>query len=151
MIYTMWRINLCPVSAWQWCDFILFFSFIKTTLTVFSCRGINMRYLGKVAELFAKYQSVSYVYVSTEDLKFQKKSCYKFILWAENLYIINDRTEILSWCKCCITCKRLTCGWLDVVRVGFTTTAINVDIISVVCCGWYLISTIFVFVYSPSQ
>lgn len=28
-------------------------------------RGINMRYLGKVAETFAKYKSVSYVYVST--------------------------------------------------------------------------------------
>lgn len=35
-------------------------------------RGINIRYLGKVAEMISKYSSVSYVYVSINTQNFLK-------------------------------------------------------------------------------
>lgn len=45
-----------------------------TNLTIFFVhfRGINIRYLGKVAEMISKYSSVSYVYVSINTQNFLK-------------------------------------------------------------------------------
>ncbi|KAL5015908.1 hypothetical protein ScPMuIL_005497 [Solemya velum] len=65
-------------------------------------RGINMRYLGKVAEMFAKYPSVSYVYKIAISELICRATKHLFKLYMQGVDMMNLSSAISHFLNCLI-------------------------------------------------